>query len=186
MDVLVSLLSQRAVGGERRVFRGRKRKGARTGGVTGEIWESSLGFERPSFGPAIASGWMPQALGPCWGCLPVSPEPAGPAQCGFVTAPRQLETSWEPLICSAPAMIHQRQPNPRWTQADMAQSSLDTPESRAPAAVSCWRPMLVQWLSPAPANDGLLLPVSWAVKEDVLAPKGEGLCVPVATTQIDS
>jgi hypothetical protein len=155
--------------------------------VTGEIWESSLGFERPSFGPAIASGWMPQVLGPCWGCLPVSPEPAGPAQCGFVTTPRQLDTSWEPVICSAPAMLHQHQPNPRWTQADMAQSSLDTPEAghaRRFLAGDLW--MLVQWLSPAPANDGLLLPVSWAVKENVLAPKGKGLCVLVATTQIDS
>lgn len=72
----------------------------------------------------MASGWMPQARARAGAAFPsVSPEPAGPAQCAFVATPRQLGTSWEPLICSAPAMIHQHQPNPRWTQADMAQSS---------------------------------------------------------------
>lgn len=89
-------------GGERRVFRGRKRKGGRTGGVTGEIWESSLG--RPSFGPAMASGWMPQARARAGGCLSICVSQRGQHSAPLSRRPRQLGTSWEPLICSAPAI----------------------------------------------------------------------------------
>lgn len=39
--------------------------------MTGEIWESSLGFERPSFGPCDGQRMDAPGPGPCWGCLSI-------------------------------------------------------------------------------------------------------------------
>lgn len=144
MDVLVSLLSQRAVvasGGY--LGAGRGREGGR-GGVTGEIWESSLGFERPSFGPAMASGWMPQAPGPCWGCLSICVSRASGAStvrlchdaptAGDQLGAFDLFSARHDPSSTSPTHVGRRQtwPNPQLESRDT--------RSRAPAAVSCRRP----------------------------------------------
>lgn len=144
MDVLVSLLSQRAVvasGGY--LGAGRGREGGR-GGVTGEIWESSLGFERPSFGPAMASGWMPQAPGPCWGCLSICVSRASGAStvrlchdaptAGDQLGAFDLFSARHDPSSTSPTHVGRRQtwPNPPLESRDT--------RSRAPAAVSCRRP----------------------------------------------
>ena len=132
---------------------------------------------------------MPQAPGPCWGCLSVSPEPAGPAQCGFVTTPRQLETSWEPLICSAPAMIHQRSPTyvgrrQTWPNPLSRHQKLGTRGGFLLATDA--RP--VSGSRPLQQTTGFSYPSAGLLRRMFSHQRanGEELCVPVATTQIDS